>query len=73
MRTKLLLTIAFEGRLWPRSIVEAFGSRQRNWQRFRDAFNEYDFIVSPTMMITAPKWTPGSSCASSLLAPAWRT
>jgi aspartyl-tRNA(Asn)/glutamyl-tRNA(Gln) amidotransferase subunit A len=44
----------FEQPLSEAEMVAALGSRQRNWQRFREAFGEYDFIVSPTIHFTAP-------------------
>jgi aspartyl-tRNA(Asn)/glutamyl-tRNA(Gln) amidotransferase subunit A len=29
--------------------------RRRNWQRFQKIFSEYDFVISPTVQIIAPK------------------
>jgi Asp-tRNA(Asn)/Glu-tRNA(Gln) amidotransferase A subunit family amidase len=35
-------------------MVEALAGRDRNWRRFRTIFAEHDFVVSPTVQITAP-------------------
>jgi Asp-tRNA(Asn)/Glu-tRNA(Gln) amidotransferase A subunit family amidase len=47
----------FDGLYGPLSeadIVAGLASRERNWRRFRAVFAEYDFVISPTVQITAP-------------------
>jgi aspartyl-tRNA(Asn)/glutamyl-tRNA(Gln) amidotransferase subunit A len=45
----------FERDLSEKELIAALECRQRNWQRFRKIFTEYDFVISPTVPFTAPK------------------
>jgi aspartyl-tRNA(Asn)/glutamyl-tRNA(Gln) amidotransferase subunit A len=36
-------------------VVDAFDARARNWRRFRDVFDQHDFVLSPTVAYPAPE------------------